>query len=465
MVALLYKVVHDEPRLDGVADPELRGLLAACMDKDPARRPTPQELLERFVPRAPAPEVLHGTGWLPEPVARRVADRTLALPSRSRRKVLAVGGVAGAGTLVAAVTGAVLLEGSGGRKAAARTTASPTPSAPPSPVLAQARWTVDLGADPYGGLASAGTTLVVSAEEGRLICLDVRRRKTVWQHRKGNRGDGAASWRTPVVADGTLFVGWPDAPGALYAFDVRNGDQRWSATMTDALNPAVSGGTLFVGDTGALSALSTSDGRVLWRASIGNALNATPAIGDGLVYAGTSDGASSGGTANALHALDARTGRDRWRHPMTRGAQSPAVSGGMVYCADGAGTMTALDARTGAKKWDFVGGRTASDPFMSGGLVYVADGDGKVYALDAATGRTRWTWPTGTGTGVWTAGIARGVVVVAAVSEVFGLDAAGGRPLWRTGQLDKVRTVAVQDDAVYVGIQAGTLLAFPVKGA
>ncbi|WP_418957880.1 serine/threonine-protein kinase [Streptomyces tritici] len=42
--ALLYRVVHDAPRLDGVPE-GLRGVLGACLAKDPAARPTPAELL------------------------------------------------------------------------------------------------------------------------------------------------------------------------------------------------------------------------------------------------------------------------------------------------------------------------------------------------------------------------------------------------------------------------------------
>ncbi|MFG2329805.1 protein kinase [Streptomyces sp. NPDC048604] len=43
--ALLYRVVHDVPRLDGVPA-GLRALVAACLEKAPERRPTPAELLE-----------------------------------------------------------------------------------------------------------------------------------------------------------------------------------------------------------------------------------------------------------------------------------------------------------------------------------------------------------------------------------------------------------------------------------
>ncbi|MGD3112377.1 protein kinase domain-containing protein, partial [Streptomyces sp. YGL11-2] len=47
LASLLYRVVHDTPDLGTVTDPALRALIADCLAKDPARRPTPRELLTR----------------------------------------------------------------------------------------------------------------------------------------------------------------------------------------------------------------------------------------------------------------------------------------------------------------------------------------------------------------------------------------------------------------------------------
>lgn len=71
--AVLYRVVHEDPRLDG-CPAYLRDLVAGCLDKHPTRRPSLSAILEQF----PAPE---RGGWLPEGLARAVA-RYAETPAR-----------------------------------------------------------------------------------------------------------------------------------------------------------------------------------------------------------------------------------------------------------------------------------------------------------------------------------------------------------------------------------------------
>ncbi len=56
--ALLYRVVHDGPDLDGVPG-ELRPLIERCLAKDPLQRPGTDQLLAELAGRQPA------TGWMP----------------------------------------------------------------------------------------------------------------------------------------------------------------------------------------------------------------------------------------------------------------------------------------------------------------------------------------------------------------------------------------------------------------
>jgi hypothetical protein len=60
--ALLYRVVHDPPETDRLPA-EIQPLAAACLAKDPAHRPTSEQLLARLGSAQPA------ANWLPWPVA------------------------------------------------------------------------------------------------------------------------------------------------------------------------------------------------------------------------------------------------------------------------------------------------------------------------------------------------------------------------------------------------------------
>nr|WP_238342458.1 serine/threonine-protein kinase [Actinopolymorpha rutila] len=63
--ALMYRAMHDEPTLDGLSS-DLVGVVRACLDRDPARRPTPGQVLDRIGGiDPPGPD---GSDWLPAPV-------------------------------------------------------------------------------------------------------------------------------------------------------------------------------------------------------------------------------------------------------------------------------------------------------------------------------------------------------------------------------------------------------------
>ncbi|MFF8266659.1 serine/threonine-protein kinase [Streptomyces sp. NPDC016562] len=150
--ALLYRIVHDEPQLDGVPD-SLLPLVRACLAKDPALRPTAEEVQARLGAAeeedwlgAVPPALLEETGRREAELRRLLADAQPPappvppapppVPARAfvapAPRVLAA--VAGAVALAVAVTLVVrLLGGGGGGDDAAAPSASATPSSPAPP--------------------------------------------------------------------------------------------------------------------------------------------------------------------------------------------------------------------------------------------------------------------------------------------------------------------------------------------
>ncbi|MFD6414741.1 serine/threonine-protein kinase [Streptomyces sp. NPDC060194] len=77
--ALLYKVVHEEPELQGLraVDPALHDLVARCLSKEPAARPTPAALAADLAPGGAAE--LIAAGWLPAALVAQVSRSAVAL--------------------------------------------------------------------------------------------------------------------------------------------------------------------------------------------------------------------------------------------------------------------------------------------------------------------------------------------------------------------------------------------------
>ncbi|MGW1173555.1 serine/threonine-protein kinase [Kitasatospora sp. NPDC002543] len=76
---LIYRVLHEEPEL-GIPDRELHALVADCLAKDPARRPTPEQLLERLTAADPAAGGrLDRRDWLPPAIAAALASLAVEL--------------------------------------------------------------------------------------------------------------------------------------------------------------------------------------------------------------------------------------------------------------------------------------------------------------------------------------------------------------------------------------------------
>jgi serine/threonine protein kinase len=82
---LLYRIVHDPPRLDALCDPALREMVAACLNKEPGERPGPEQVLDRLA----GGEGPTGADWLPQQVAeaitQRVTQQTKVLPEPPER--------------------------------------------------------------------------------------------------------------------------------------------------------------------------------------------------------------------------------------------------------------------------------------------------------------------------------------------------------------------------------------------
>jgi outer membrane protein assembly factor BamB len=264
-----------------------------------------------------------------------------------------------------------------------------------------------------------------------------------------------------------LIKGWPlfDSPGQeLLALAV----PCWvGAVFLLAARPAVAGvsaetvllaglllictslGFLEVGRAGAAAggrAAGAAEG-VAWtfEPTDRGAIYSSPVVAGDRVYAAAalSKGFSQYGK---LYCLELATGKPVWEFDddgqMMPVFCSPCLSGDRLYTGqgfhtDGGCKFFCLDAATGKKVWEFAtGSHLESTPVVADGQVFFGAGDDGVYALDAATGQKVWQFP---GVHVDSALAVKdgrvfggsGVSRQIGEAQVFCLEAAMGRPVWR----------------------------------
>jgi outer membrane protein assembly factor BamB len=223
-------------------------------------------------------------------------------------------------------------------------------------------------------------------------------------------------------------------------------------------SPVVAEGTLYVGSADHhLYALDAKTGALKWRFQAAGAIASSPAVAEGRVIFSSLDG--------LIHGLDAATGKPAWTFrtegerrftaPGIHGAQprtelmvdpfdvflsSPAVAGGLVFVGSGDHHVYALEASSGALRWKRkTGGVVHASPTVAGGRVFIGSFDRTLYALEADTGAVQWTFQTGDDPELHNQ---VGIASSAAVAEgrvffgcrdghFYALDAATGKLLWK----------------------------------
>jgi outer membrane protein assembly factor BamB len=179
-------------------------------------------------------------------------------------------------------------------------------------------------------------------------------------------------------------------------------------------SPAVVDGVVYVGSTdGNLYAIDAGSGAEKWKFATKGWVVSSPAVDSGTVYFESYD--------SNLYALNAATGKLKWKfatagerhyigthiHYLQPAAEampdpwdfylsSPSVWNGAVYFGSGDKNVYALDASTGSMKWKFQTGDVVhSSPAIADGTLYIGSWDTYLYALDASTGKEKWRFKTG----------------------------------------------------------------------
>lgn len=240
--------------------------------------------------------------------------------------------------------------------------------------------------------------------------------------------DGEVEWKRsigciskPVIAGDEVVIG---NENGVYAFEASNGKEKWNIEIPSAYpsswknevcaasgnkcyfikegkvewvyetngeitSPPLIDRAIYIGSwDGKLYSLDKK-GNLKWEQTTGWGIDSTPAIANGIVYAGSQD--------NNFYAFDAETGEIEWLFTCRSGIHSsPIVYGEYVFFGSDDGQFYALNATNGEPAWKFIPGYTSngiynyittpilSNPTAQDGRVFIG-AVGKIYALDAKT--------------------------------------------------------------------------------
>jgi polyvinyl alcohol dehydrogenase (cytochrome) len=244
--------------------------------------------------------------------------------------------------------------------------------------------------------------------ERRIRPANVHRLATKWV--ATTAGDVSA---TPAVANGAVYFG--DFGGMLWKLDADTGQVIWSHMVSDytgiagdlaRTSPSLAGNTLVVGDLKGpnMLGIDARNGNLRWITQVHpdpkGIMTGSPVLADNVIYTGVSASGASGPGATfrgAIVALDAQTGRIRWR------TYSLPDNGGVAGGYAGATMFSppAVDLAAGLVYGTF--GQAYTEPASvtachaaHGGFTESCEQPGaylkSVVAFDLKTGAPRWSY-------------------------------------------------------------------------
>ena len=490
--SVMYRIVHTEPDLSPVPA-DIRGLVEACLAKDPRQRPDLGRVAAYAAAAAERLGLSPASFWPPE-VAAVIQAQEAALTAQ----------IEAVGVAPAPLPSGLWPPGGPGTAPSGRLRTGPTappgygaPPGYPAPPGYTARPGLEVlppglevlppGPEvvPGGARPPSRRGLLIGAATGAVAVLG----GTVgWALSSRSL---SSSGQPPAGATGSALPGSTSLPASQYYGAGARATAAWRVRTGNAVdaNPGTGGGLVCVGSTdNNVYAVDSATGRTAWSFPAG-AVYSAPQVAGGVVCLAT--------TAGHFYALHAASGRPAWSldtgapavykrtwavdggnviltsdtsvpraYGLTTGtagvsyptqepyAQALAASGGVLYALDALGVLYAFQAASGAGIWrrqllsdDDPPG---TDLTVGDGRLYLGTISGTLYAVDTATGRPAWTYHPGSGIESELALDAGVVYLKDNNGTLHAVSAASGKPQWtRSGTATGLYGVAAAGGRVY----------------
>lgn len=286
--------------------------------------------------------------------------------------------------------------------------------------------------------------------------------------------DGTPDWtvdlsgkyyKNPSIAVSVdkVFINGPSM--MLNVLEQETGKKVWLYNTRNSVTPAITDKSVFItGSDNNLHALDINDGHEQWQFDRGlnNSIDiggSSPAVKDGFVYIGTSDGIS---------VLDAVTGEEVRSYDPTNWwenlnpyhgekfmGSSPALEDGLVFFTSYiynddhvSGGLYAIEELTGEQKWSRVL-ESATDVIVTDGIVFVGQRFGNIQMFDAKTGETLPNLPCH---GQPLPAIAHGTAFCVNGQNIEAVNVASAKTLWKFVAVREIQSSPViAGESVYFG--------------
>jgi outer membrane protein assembly factor BamB len=284
----------------------------------------------------------------------------------------------------------------------------------------------DASSDAGAGVTVAGGKVFVNVHNTRsILALDARTGRFVWEYKESAIGYKTA----PTYADGRLYLLQRQAKkAAVVALDAATGKEVWRQPLkAEGIDPHRAGlpvldGKVFCSEGGeepAVIAFDAKTGKEVWRTGLGKddgTCAVIPVAAGGTVFVGTrGSNQYKKSTTGATVALDAATGKERWRRKNVYPYTSLASDGKVVACAPFLSEderFHLLDANTGETLWQQPRRFHYTPTTITPELVLIKPYGGEIVAADRETGKTKWQFNSFTSSGCCSPVVAGGFAYV-----------------------------------------------------
>jgi len=223
----------------------------------------------------------------------------------------------------------------------------------------------------------------------------------IWSQEIGEGTDGRRLSLVPAFQDGRLFIA--DAEGLVTALNSSDGRILWQREtgLPFSGGPEVEDQRLILGSTdGDLVAMSTGDGSELWRTELSSEILSVPRVGGDTLVLHTLD--------DSIFGFDIANGEPRWsyssRAPILtlRGSSTPVITGAYAVVGISGGKLIKLEIASGLTEWETTvtppRGRSELEriadldatPVLDGNTLYVCAYNGDLAAVDVSSGSVIW---------------------------------------------------------------------------